>query len=55
MVIQLRDIEPGVTNCDGCREVRRVAGFKVGSRYGSYLCSDCLRELARDLDRLDGR
>jgi hypothetical protein len=53
-VLELKDLVPGIANCDGCKQVKRVVAAKVYSRYGPYLCATCLRELAEDLDRMDG-
>jgi len=47
----LDHIEIGVSNCWGCDDyTQRV--LKIGK---TYLCATCLRELAKELDRIDGR
>ena len=47
----------GTNNCDGCgwptRYVMRFYSPVLHTEF--YLCADCLTEVARELERLDGR
>jgi len=46
----------GTNSCDGCRKLGYVMRFRSYIRASEfYYCADCLVEIARELERLDGR
>ena len=54
--IKWKQLQFGPGSCDGCgpQPARYVLWFKsIGREF--YLCADCLVEIARELERLDGR